>query len=103
MFTRAGCAATRPAGRTMRVRRSRCRGYGTGGDEAAAHRRLRHHPALRYRAGIVIGLGAFGNEILFHQVLRWHDFVSDTAGSDTTTVDGLNAKALADGLFHAVS
>lgn len=66
---------------------------------------LRDHPALRYRAGIVlgVGLGAFVDGILFHQVLRWHHFVSDTAGNDTTTVDGLNANTLADGLFHAAS
>lgn len=66
---------------------------------------LRDHPALRYRPGIVvgIGLGAFVDGILFHQVLRWHHFVSDTAGNDTTTVEGLNANTLADGLFHVAS
>lgn len=66
---------------------------------------LRGHPAVRYRAGIVlgIGLGAFVDGIVFHQVLRWHHFISDTGGADTTTVEGLNANTLADGLFHVAS
>lgn len=60
---------------------------------------------MRYRPGIVlgIGLGAFVDGILFHQVLRWHHFISDTPGSNTTTVEGLNANTLADGLFHVAS
>ncbi|HYP47538.1 MAG TPA: DUF2243 domain-containing protein [Thermoleophilaceae bacterium] len=68
-------------------------------------RGLRDHPALRFRAGIVlgIGLGAFVDGIIFHQVLRWHHFISDTAGNDTSTVDGLNSNTLADGLFHVAS
>lgn len=60
---------------------------------------------MRYRPGLVlgIGLGAFVDGIVFHQVLRWHHFISDTPGNDTTTVDGLNANTLADGLFHVAS
>jgi uncharacterized membrane protein len=66
---------------------------------------LARNPALGYRPGLVlgIGLGAFVDGILFHQILRWHHFISDTAGQSTSTVDGLNANTLADGLFHAVS
>jgi uncharacterized membrane protein len=70
-----------------------------------ASRAIHEHPALRYRAGLVlgVGLGAFVDGIVFHQVLRWHHFISDAPGSDTTTVDGLNENTLADGLFHVVS
>ncbi len=66
---------------------------------------MRDHLALRYRAGLVlgVGLGAFVDGIVFHQVLRWRHFISDAPGSDTTTVDGLNENTLADGLFHVFS
>ena len=62
---------------------------------------LAANPALRYRPGLLlgVGLGAFVDGILFHQVLRWHHLVSDE--TTTSTVDGLNANTLADGLFHA--
>ncbi len=72
---------------------------------ATATRGLRGHPAVRYRPGIVLGLGlgGFVDGIVFHQVLRWHHFISDTPGNDTTTVDGLNANTLADGLFHVAT
>lgn len=70
-----------------------------------ASTRATSNPALGHRPGLVlgVGLGAFVDGILFHQVLRWHHFISDTPGQNTTTVDGLNANTLADGLFHALS
>lgn len=59
--------------------------------------------ALRFRPGLAagVGLGAFVDGILFHQILQWHHFVSDDVSM--TTLDGLEANTLADGLFHAVS
>lgn len=61
---------------------------------------LVHNPALRHRPGWVlgVGLGAFADGIVFHQVLRWHHFISDEQPTDT--VAGLDANTLADGLFH---
>jgi uncharacterized membrane protein len=46
-----------------------------------------------------IGLGGFVDGIVFHQVLQWHHLVSSQ--EPTTTVAGLEANTLADGLFHA--
>ncbi len=48
-----------------------------------------------------VALGAFLDGILFHQVLRWHHFVSQREPTDT--VAGLDANTLADGLFHVFS
>ncbi len=46
-----------------------------------------------------VGLGGFVDGIVFHQVLQWHHLVSSQ--ETTTTVAGLEANTLADGLFHA--
>ena len=48
-----------------------------------------------------VGLGGFVDGIVLHQVLQWHHMVSDVHGHPTTTVAGLEANTLADGLFHA--
>ncbi len=48
-----------------------------------------------------VALGAFLDGIVFHQVLRWHHFVSEREPTDT--VAGLDANTLADGLFHVFS
>lgn len=50
-----------------------------------------------------LGLGGFVDGIVLHQVLQWHHMISDTDGNPVTTVEGLNANTLADGLFHAVT
>jgi uncharacterized membrane protein len=75
-----------------------CRGGGTGKDAAM------QHPAsgvavpapLRTRSvwsGILVGLGvaAFVDEVVFHQLLHWHHFY-DGGGPDLALVS--------DGLFH---
>jgi uncharacterized membrane protein len=65
--------------------------------------KLAGNGALRYRPGLLlgVGLGALLDGIVFHQVLRWHHFVSDERRTDT--VAGLDANTLADGLFHVVA
>jgi len=55
--------------------------------------------------GLVLGagLGGFVDGIVLHQVLQWHHMLSDTADHPVSTVAGLEANTLADGLFHAVA
>ena len=55
--------------------------------------------------GILLGLGfgGFVDGIVLHQILQWHHMISDTAGHPVTTVAGLEANTLADGLFHAAT
>jgi uncharacterized membrane protein len=48
-----------------------------------------------------LGLGGFVDGIVLHQVLQWHHMLSDTPGNPPTTVAGLEANTLADGVFHA--
>lgn len=56
-------------------------------------------------AGIILGLGlgSFFDGIVLHQILQWHHMVSNVAEYPVTTIDGLEANTLADGLFHAVA
>ena len=55
--------------------------------------------------GILLGLGfgGFVDGIVLHQVLQWHHMISDTAAHPPTTVSGLEANTLADGIFHAAT
>ena len=48
-----------------------------------------------------IGLGGFVDGIVLHQLLQWHHILTDTGDHPATTVKGLEANTLADGLFHA--
>src|SRR3954453_8415147 len=50
-----------------------------------------------------IGLGGFVDGVLLHQVLQWHHMLTSTAGHPATTVAGLKANTLADGLFHVLA
>jgi uncharacterized membrane protein len=53
-----------------------------------------------------VGLGAFVDGIVVHQILQWHHMrTGDGAagGRSMTTVGGLEANTLADGLFHALA
>ena len=50
-----------------------------------------------------LGLGGFIDGIVLHQILQWHHMVSDVADFPVTTLAGLEANTLADGLFHAVT
>ena len=59
--------------------------------------------ALRFRPGLAagVGLGAFVDGILFHQILQWHHFVSDDVSM--TSLSGLETNTLWDGIFHVFS
>jgi uncharacterized membrane protein len=52
--------------------------------------------------GLLLGLGfgGFVDGIVLHQILQWHHMISDTPGHSVTTLDGLQANTVADGLFH---
>jgi uncharacterized membrane protein len=50
-----------------------------------------------------LGLGGFVDGIVLHQVLQWHHMVSDVPEHPVTTVAGLEANVLADGLFHVAT
>jgi uncharacterized membrane protein len=56
-------------------------------------------------AGILLGLGlgGFFDGIILHQILQWHHMVSHVDDYPTTTVAGLEANTLGDGLFHAAT
>lgn len=56
-------------------------------------------------AGVLLGLGlgGFFDGIVLHQILQWHHMVSHVDRYPTTTVAGLEANTLADGLFHAAT
>jgi uncharacterized membrane protein len=47
-----------------------------------------------------LGLGGFIDGILLHQVLQWHHLLTGTDDHPMTTVAGLEANTLADGVFH---
>ena len=49
-----------------------------------------------------IGLGGFVDGIVLHQILQWHHMLTDTGDYPPTTIAGLEANTLADGLFHAL-
>jgi uncharacterized membrane protein len=48
-----------------------------------------------------LGLGGFVDGIVLHQILQWHHMVSHE--ESMTTVAGLEANTLADGVFHAAT
>ena len=50
-----------------------------------------------------VGLGGLVDGIVLHQMLQWHHMISDTPDGSLTTVRGLEANTLADGLFHAAA
>ncbi len=50
-----------------------------------------------------LGLGGFVDGIVLHQILQWHHMISNTDAHPTTTLPGLEANTLADGLFHTAT
>jgi uncharacterized membrane protein len=47
-----------------------------------------------------VGLGGFLDGIVLHQLLQWHHLLTSEGSYPSTTVAGLEANTLADGLFH---
>jgi uncharacterized membrane protein len=50
-----------------------------------------------------LGLGGFVDGIVLHQILQWHHMLTATDRYPSSTIAGLEANTLADGLFHAVT
>ena len=53
-------------------------------------------------SGLLLGLGfgGFVDGIVLHQLLQWHHMISSVEGRTVTTVAGLEANTVADGVFH---
>ena len=53
--------------------------------------------------GVILGVGLGGlfDGIVFHEIFQWHHMLSATGSHPATTVSGLEANTLWDGLFHA--
>ncbi|WP_026543560.1 DUF2243 domain-containing protein [Arthrobacter sp. 35/47] len=67
------------------------------------HDRQNHRAAPPPKAsGLLFGLGfgGFIDGIALHQILQWHDMVSDVDAHSVATVAGLEINTLADGFFH---
>ena len=47
-----------------------------------------------------VGLGGFVEGIVLHELLQWHHMLTATDRYPSTTISGLEANTLADGLFH---
>ncbi len=50
-----------------------------------------------------LGLGGFLDGIVLHQILQWHHMISSVEGRSVTTLAGLEANTVADGLFHSAT
>lgn len=50
-----------------------------------------------------VGLGGFIDGIVLHQLLQWHHMLTDTGDHPASSVAGLEANTLADGLFHVAT
>jgi len=61
----------------------------------------RSWPVVRAGALLGLGLGAFFDGIVFHQVLQWHHMLS--SHPDSAVAGDLPLNVLADGLFHAAA
>ena len=55
--------------------------------------------------GVVLGLGlgGFVDGIVLHQLLQWHHVLTSEGCCPGTTLDGLEANTLADGVFHSLT
>jgi uncharacterized membrane protein len=66
-----------------------------------ADRRSTARPPTRV-SGLLygLGLGGFVDGIVLHQILQWHHMISATPAAPPSTLAGLQANTVADGLFH---
>jgi uncharacterized membrane protein len=68
----------------------------------AARVRLHGMPSMAGPGVLLgLGLGGFVDGIVLHQILQWHHMLSAEGSYPKTTVAGLEANTLADGVFHA--
>lgn len=60
------------------------------------------HRAVRWAPGTItgVGLGAMLDGLVFHELLQWHNFLSDVPGLGSGSVHELDEHRTADGLFH---
>jgi uncharacterized membrane protein len=66
-----------------------------------AHTQALHRVPPRTPALLLgLGLGGFVDGIVMHQILQWHHMVSHVEQYPPTTLAGLEANTLADGVFH---
>lgn len=69
----------------------------------AVESRKRHGVELWAGVLIGIGLGGFFDGIVLHQILQWHHMLSSQGDYPVTTVAGLEANTLWDGVFHGLT
>ena len=76
-------------------------GFRNGATVREAHAALSRPRAPGILLGI--GLGGFVDGIVLHQILQWHHMLTSEGSYPDTTVAGLEANTLWDGLFHAAT
>ena len=57
-----------------------------------------HKPLILARISLSIGLGGFFDGIVLHQILQWHNMLSDI--KPLTNRSNIDLNVLADGIFH---
>ena len=75
----------------------------TGDRVAIGSRSIRSTPPVLPGLLLGIGLGGFVDGIVLHQILQWHRMLTATDRYPSSTIGGLQANTLADGVFHAAS
>src|SRR5688500_14296634 len=73
-----------------------------GGTGWAGARRASPSPVGVRAPALLLGIGLGGviDGIVLHQVLQWHHMLTSTGEHPMSTVAGLEANTLADGVFH---
>ncbi len=71
--------------------------------DATMSTRARQTPPRLPALLLGLGLGGFVDGIVLHQILQWHHMLTATDRYPGSTIAGLEANTLADGLFHAAT